>query len=139
MFSRHSSTRAWNVTYVQKFLDDGVIIPEDPYEARLILHGVQMLNSVEMENKTAPVWRQEHVTSDPVVLARFVYDLTGLEMAADSDWILAAIGMPRVNAHAQSEPKFEDWVLEAMRKIVRPRAWELYAELGYPVTSFLAR
>ena len=137
LFSQRSHTRAWNVDYVHRFLDNGVNIPKDIYENRLVLHGINSLNNIETENKIAPVWRQEDLTSDAVVLARFVYDLTGIEIAADSDWIRAAIGMPRVNAHAQSPAKFEDWVLEAMRKIVRPRAWELYAELGYPTPSFV--
>jgi hypothetical protein len=39
--------------------------------------------------------------------------------------------------HARPSPKFDGWVIEAIRQIVTPRAWELYAGFGYPVPSFI--
>ena len=38
---------------------------------------------------------------------------------------------------ARPSPKFDDGVVEASRRIVMLRAWELYAGLGYPVPSFI--
>ena len=62
-------------------------------------------------------------------------------ISIDLSWASAAVGTPRVEQHASSNPTraerlLDDWQIDALRKIVSPRAWELYSELGYPLPGF---
>ncbi len=49
LFKSNLHTRAWNVDYVQQFIDQGVVLPVDNYENRLTLHAISMLNSIVTE------------------------------------------------------------------------------------------
>lgn len=141
LFKANLHTRAWNVDYVQQFIEQGVTLPVDNYENRLTLHGISMLNSIVTEQATARVWRCEDLTTKADALAEFSSEITGGCIPIDLSWASAAVGSPRVEQHASSNPtraerQLDDWQIDALRKIVSPRAWELYSELGYPLPGF---
>lgn len=142
LFRANLQTRGWNVDHVQHFINRGVVLPVDNYETRLTLHGIWMLNSIIGEHPVAKVWRCEDLTTKANVLAEFATYITGGAVPIDLSWASAAVGSPRVEQHVSTDrragyPLFDDWQIEALRKIVEPKAWELYSELGYPLPDFL--
>ncbi|HWY72868.1 MAG TPA: hypothetical protein VNW98_04440 [Burkholderiaceae bacterium] len=142
LFKSNLHTRAWNVDYVQRFIDQGIALPVDSYENRLTLHGISMLNSIVTEQATARVWRCEDLTTQPEALAEFVSEITGGSVSVDPGWAQATVALPAVFQHAKSDQPLadrrpQDWQVDAIRKIVLPKAWNLYSQLGYVVPDFL--
>lgn len=142
LFKSNLHTRAWNVDYVQQFIDHGVILPVDNYENRLTLHGISMLNSIVTEQATARVWRCEDLTTQPETLAEFVSEITGGSVSVDPGWARVTVALPAVFQHAKGgqaprDRQPPDWQIDAIRKIVSPQAWDLYAQLGYVAPDFL--
>ena len=142
LFQSNLHTRAWNVDYVERFIDQGVALPVDNYESRLTLHGVSMLNSIVTEQATARVWRCEDLTTRAEVLAEFVTEIAGSSVRVDPNWAQATVALPAVFQHAtdghlSQDRRPPDWQIDAIRKIVSPRAWDLYSQLGYAAPDFL--
>lgn len=139
LFQMSPVTNAWNVDYVQTFIDQGVCLPQDNINNRLFLHGVNMLNSIIQEEPIAPIWRAEDLTSNAAMLARFVEELTRGHVYAQLEWAERAIYRPATNRHSGSNVAahlFEPWQIDAIRKIVKPRAWRIYETLGYKTPEF---
>ncbi len=131
---------AWNVDYVQTFIDQRVRLPQDNVINRLFLHGVNMLNSIIQEEPLAPVWRSEDITTNPGMLARFINELTRGHVEVEPEWAKRATRRPPTNRHRNQEgPQltFQDWQIEAISKIVEPRAWQIYERLGYAMPDFI--
>ena len=61
---------AWEIDYVQKFIDRGVRLPRENMANLLFLHGVNMLNNIIKEEAVAPIWRCEDITRDSAALIR---------------------------------------------------------------------
>jgi len=141
-FERSSLLKStWNVDYVQKFIDRGVHLPQDNIDNRLFLHGVNMLNSIIQEEEVAPVWRCEDLTTNSVILFRFVEELTRGRVEVERDWAERAVSRPPTNRHRNpnmSARQFEPWQIEAICKIVEARAWRIYERLGYETPNFVA-
>ena len=142
LFKANLHTRAWNVDYVQRFIDQGVVLPVDSYENRLTLHGISMLNSIVSEQAAARVWRCEDLTTQAETLAAFATEIAGGAVWVDPGWAQAAISLPGVHQHAEGDRaapdrRPQDWQIDAIRKIVSPQAWDQYAQLGYVTPDFL--
>jgi hypothetical protein len=142
LFKSNLESGTWNVDHVQHFINQGVVLPADNYENRVTLHGIWMLNSIIGEHPVARVWRCEDLTTRADVLVEFATYITGGSVPIDLSWASGAVGSPRIDQHASSDHEaayrqFDDWQIEALRKIVEPRAWQLYSELGYPLPEFL--
>ena len=139
LFQKSSTKGAWNVDYVQAFIDRGVRLPRDNVDNRLFLHGVNMLNSIIQEEPVAPMWRSEDLTTNAVMLARFVEELTRGRVQVESAWAERAVHRPATNRHSGANVaahRFEPWQMDAIKKIVEPRAWEIYERLGYKTPDF---
>jgi len=131
---------AWHVDYVQKFIEEGVRLPQDNVVNRLFLHGVNMLNNIILEEPVAPLWRSEELTSSAVALARFVEELTRGNVSVERDWAERVVNRPPSNRHRQPSvdaAQFEPWQMEAIKKIVTPQAWRIYERLGYATPDFI--
>jgi hypothetical protein len=140
LFQNWPVKSTWNVDYVQKFIDQNVRLPQDNVINRLFLHGVNMLNSIIHEEPLAPVWRSEDLTTNPVMLARFVEELTRSRVEIEPEWAERATRRPATNPHRRQpalQPPFEDWQIEAISKIVEPQAWQIYDRLGYKTPDFI--
>jgi hypothetical protein len=130
----------WNVDYVQRFIDEGIQLPQDNIDNRLFLHGVNMLNTVIQEEPVAPIWRFEDLTTSPKAFARFVEELMRGRVEVELEWAERAVRRPTSNPHrgTNAAPRpFEPWQMEAIRKVVEPRAWEIYERLGYKTPDFV--
>jgi hypothetical protein len=141
LFETFPLKTAWNVGYVQEFIDQGVRLPQDTILNRLFLHGVNMLNRIMLEKPVAPIWRSEDLTSDPAMLARFVEELTRGKVRVEPEWAENAIRKRPSNRHfGPNAParEFELWQIDALNKIVEPQAWRIYESLGYKVPDFVA-
>ncbi len=126
--------------YVQQFVDTGVRLPEDNILNRLVLHGVNMLNSVIQEDTVASIWRSEDLTGDPAKLTEFIEELTGGNVEVEAEWAGRAVRRPRSNVHgasADAPRPFEPWQMEAIKRVVDPAAWSIYERLGYSRPDFV--
>ena len=133
--------RAWEIDYVQNFIDRGVRLPRDNIRNRLFLHGVNMLNNITKEEAVAPIWRCEDITSDLLAaLTRFVEELTRGHIQVEAEWAERAVRRPPTNSHckAGAQREFEAWQIEAINRIVKPQAWWIYERLGYKTPEFAA-
>ena len=140
LFEELRFKNSWNVDYVQHFIDEGVRIPEDNIDNRLVLHGINMLNSVLQEDPVAPIWRSEDLTSDSRKLAEFISDLTRGKLRVEIGWAERAVKRPASNIHRRPHDavyQFEPWQKEAIKKIVDPAAWAIYERLGYKTPDFI--
>lgn len=131
---------AWEIDYVENFIDRGVRLPQDNIGNRLFLHGVNMLNNIIKEETVASIWRCEDITSDSAALTRFVEELTRGHVQVEPEWAERAVCRPPTNSHckANAQREFEAWQIEAIKKIVKPQAWWIYEKLGYNTPEFAA-
>ena len=140
LFENWPVKSAWNVDYVQKFLDQGLRMPEDNVINRLFLHGANMLNSVIQEEPVAPIWRTEDLTGNAAMLSRFIEELTRGRVQVERGWAERIVVRPASNRHSApdaSPRQFAAWQVDAINKIVEPRAWDIYEKLGYRTPDFV--
>jgi len=140
LFERSLRKEAWNVDYVQSFIDKGVRLPQESIDNRLFLHGVNMINNIIQEEPVAPIWRAEDLTTNAALLAQFVRELTRGHVEVEPEWAERAVRRPPSNRHSKpgaAPRQFEPWQIEAFNKIVEPRAWCLYEKLGYATPDFI--
>ena len=139
LYQDFEGVRAWNVEYVDAVLDRTsiVVAPED-YQSRLFVHAANMLNAVLEEREVGKLYRCEDLTSNTNVLGEFVEEITRGKVSPASDWLQSAIQTKKVNVHAASRPRREldDWQMDVVRKVVNPRAWDIYESLGYARPEF---
>ena len=140
LYGNNSWTGHWDIEYVYKFIRQGVRLPADTYENRLVLHAIANLNCIIAEHAAAQVWRTEDLTADGEKLGAFIDHITRGAVRPDTAWTSNAVARPKLTSHTSRRPSdeaFEDWQIDAIRRIVHPRAWDLYAELGYTRPAFL--
>jgi hypothetical protein len=127
------------ISLVLRFVTKGCPYPSDTYENRLILHYINCLNSVEEERALAPLWRQEDLTTKPEKLRDFTAQITNGVVDPDLEWATRAVAIKRAAPHTSAEAprQFADWEIEAIRHIVTPRSWDIYAEAGYATPDFI--
>jgi len=131
--------RAWNVDYVDAILArTNIVAPPGDYQSRLFVHAVNMLNAILEEREVGKIYRAEDLTSNAGVLGEFVEEITRGKVSPASDWLQSAIQTKKVNVHAARRPRheFDDWQVDVIRKVVDPRAWEVYESLGYARPEF---
>jgi hypothetical protein len=135
LFERFQPHHAWDLDYTDAVVARaGVRLPSRDYRCRFFVHAVNMLNAILEEIEVGKVFRAEDLTYHAQTLGEFVEEITRGKVSPSPDWLRAAIATPKINAHRwhQDLPEFEEWQAEAIRKVVDPRAWDLYEELGYP-------
>jgi hypothetical protein len=112
----------------------GYDVAKLPYQTKLRIHAANMLNAIVEEVNVGPVFRIEDVGSNAQSLAHLVDFISGGEIIATSGWLDLALRLPRVNSHAaRLTSQITEQDLDFVRKIVRPEAWALYRDLGYPM------
>ena len=132
--------RAWNVDYLAGVIARAqVSLPEDTYENRLFVHAVNMLNAVLEEREVGSIYRCEDLTSSGDALGGFVEEITRGKVSPSGEWLESAVQFQRVNVHAGGgRLDLNEWQAEVMRKVVDPRAWEVYESLGYLRPDFIS-
>jgi hypothetical protein len=139
LYQDFDGLHAWNVDYVDAILARAniVVAPQD-YKSRLFVHAANMLNAVLEEREVGKIYRAEDLTSNSNVLGGFVEEITRGKVSPSSGWLESAIETKKVNIHAGSRPRraFDDWQIDVIRKVVDPRAWEIYESLGYARPEF---
>jgi hypothetical protein len=112
----------------------GVTLPANNYRCRFFVHAANMLNAILEEREVGRVYRSEDLTQRAETLGDFVEEITRGAVSPSADWLRSAIQTPPMNRHAERhrDPEFADWQVDIIRRVVDPRAWELYEGLGYP-------
>lgn len=139
LFDQYVDLQSWEIGYIDEVIARcGVVLPGNEYVNRLFVHGVNMLNAVLEERECGRIFRAEDLTSDAEVLSQFIDEITRGKVRAEPEWVQAAVNSKRLNAHADavSGRQLEDWQVDVVRKVVDPRAWEIYSELGYTTPEF---
>lgn len=140
LFDKWPVKSAWDVGYVQQFIDQGVLLPEDNLVNRLFLHGANMLNNIIHEEPIAPIWRAEDLTGNAALLSRFIEELTRGYVPVEREWAKRMVHRPATNRHNSPEGglrQWDTWQIDAINKVVEPRAWEIYEKLGYKKPDFV--
>ncbi len=140
LFRQHGEREEHDLAYIDPLISTtGVTLPSDAYRYRFFVHAANMLNAIVEEIGVGKIYRAEDLTSSPETLEDFVDEITRGRVIPAADWLRAAVGTSRVNAHARRECRmeFEDWQIDVIRKVVAPRAWELYQDFGYATPEFI--
>jgi len=118
----------------------GIAVEPGDCQSRLFIHAANMLNAVLDEGEAGKIYRCEDLTTNSQVLGEFVEEITRGKVSPASDWLECAIHSKKVNVHAGIHPRREldEWQMDVIRKVVDPRAWELYESLGYTRPEFVA-
>lgn len=129
----------WGLDYIADLAQaHGLTFPSQELRPRMFVHAANMLNAILEEREVGPIFRAGDITSDPEALAQFITTLTAGTISLDRDWLCRAVGQPGINRHNEGGgSEWTAWEMDVLRKIVRPAAWDAYAELGYPRPSFL--
>jgi hypothetical protein len=134
LFAMYQKFQLWRIDYLEEVISAArITLPDDTYACRLFVHGVNMLNAIVDEQEVGRVYRAEDLTRRTDILGDFVEEITLGSVAPTAAWLRSSIDIPPVNRHARPvrEP-FRDWQIDVIHKVVNPRSWEKYAELGYP-------
>ena len=132
--------QVFDLNYIDAVLDrTGIAVEPGDYQSRLFVHAANMLNAVLEEGEVGKIYRSEDLTSDRDVLGEFVEEITRGKVSPDSPWLNSALDTNKVNVHAGRYPRREldDWQIEVIRRVVDPRAWDIYESLGYARPEFV--
>ncbi len=140
LFEQAHQFGSWDVDYLNEDVIPKLNLPDHSYLTRLFVHGANCLNGIIYEQKLGPVFTSEALTSQPEALCNFVRYITHEKVESDIDWAIACIKKGKLNVHindTQAEQPFLPWQIEVLREVVRPEAWKLYENLGYPKPDFI--
>jgi hypothetical protein len=139
LYQDFEGLRVWNVDYLDAILARiGIAVEAGDYQSRLFVHAANMLNAILDEREVGKIYRSEDLTSNSQVLGEFIEEITRGKVSPSSDWLESAIRTKKVNVHSARHPQreFDEWQIDVMRKVVDPRAWEVYESLGYARPDF---
>lgn len=124
--------------YIEPIIESaGVDLPDDDFDRTLFVHVANLLNSVVEEDGIGPFYKAEEVTSDPNVFGGLVAYVSGGRIKPELAWAESALRIPRINIHRNKIGDLSEWQEDVLRKVVSPRAWELYEAIGYERPSFV--
>lgn len=139
LFKQYGETERWDLAYLDPVIErTKVTLPSKAYRWRFFVHAANLLNAIGEEIELGKVYRMEDLTRNTDTLGDLVEEITRGKVRPGADWLRAAIGTPKINAHAAGieEEELDDWQVDVIRKVVSPRSWELYQRLGYPAVEF---
>jgi hypothetical protein len=141
LYDDFQECRVLDTGYVDGILSrTGITVPPEDYRSRVFVHAANMLNAILDEGEVGKIYRCEDLTTNCQVLGKFVEEITRGKVSPDSAWLESAIHTKKVNVHAgqHARRELDDWQIDVVRKVVDPRAWELYESLGYARPEFAA-
>lgn len=100
------------------------------YADRQLVHSINALNNIIVEQTAGPVFRMEDITSDPEVLRDFIQTIALVSI--ELGWAQAAVLRGPTNMHAPTTLTMDNRTLELIAQLVKPEARRAYSALGYP-------
>jgi len=77
LFKKFEKFRSYDVNYVKKIIKNKKIsMPQNNYENKLFIHGVNMLNAIKDEVNVGKVFKSEDLTSDTSSLKSFIDEIS---------------------------------------------------------------
>jgi hypothetical protein len=140
LFHRYKDQRVYDVPYIDDLIDSlDLPVSKDDYDRKLYLHGIFMLNTIIHEMNVGPVFKCEDLTSNPRSLEELVRAVAGTDIKFVDGWAERTVTAPRRNAHGggRSDILSDPWLREMIIRVVKPEAWSLYEQFGYPRPSFV--
>jgi hypothetical protein len=141
LYQEFEGLQVWDIHYLDGILSrTGIVLAPGDYPSRLFVHAANMLNAILDEREVGKIYRSEDLTSNGQALGEFVEEITRGKVSPASAWLEDIIQTGKVNSHAGRNPRREldDWQIDVIRKVVDPRAWEMYEALGYTRPDFAA-
>jgi len=133
LFERENYAQWGDLKYVDPLIAAAGIDPHALTSAqRHFFHGANMLNAIIDERAVGPIFRMEDVTRDHERFLDLFRHLTADRVPFSADWGRAAISAGGVNRHRSSQIEFGPFEQKIINSVVKPEAWDLYRELGYP-------
>ncbi len=145
LFHRWKQYQPWDISHVDAIIEQrGVRLPNpSAYTDRFVVHAARMLDTIVDDSAVGRIYRAEDITSSSSELGELVAELTRERVAPDQHWLQAAVSRKPEATHAHSSwgdasaGELLDWQVDVIRRVVSPKAWEAYAELGYQKPAFL--
>lgn len=135
-----SNYKGWNIRYVYKiiFKKKLKLIEKTPKSLSFI-HFANLLNAIiEEKQLNCPIFQMEKFTKESAYLGKIFDCISNGKIKVSPTWVNEVIQFKKSNSHLQQQKsELDSWQMEVVRKIVEPKAWELYADLGYPIPSFI--
>ena len=131
----------WKIDYVDALIEQhNLRLPGPEFDHKLFIHGVNMLNAILDERAVGNIYRTEDLTRDPVVLRRFVSEMTRDQVEITDAWLSRELHRKRINGHGGIERRepWSAWQIDVIRKVVQPQTWVLYEQLGYERPAFVS-
>jgi len=141
LFHQFDRRELWDIAYVNEIISrTGIMLPSDAYYWRFFVHAANMLNAILEEIEVGKVYRTEDLTRSAEALGDFIDEITRGKVNPSAEWLRLAVLTPIFNVHAErrNRTELDDWQVDVLRKVVHPRAWELYQELGYADVGFVS-
>ena len=137
-FHERQKYNFWNIDYIDDVIKNkGVTLPNDDYEHKLFVHGVNMLNAITQEENVGKIFRSEDLTTNPSILGELIEEISRGKVTTENELLSKMIKIDRINRHATKEFEFDDWQIDVIKKVVDEKAWKLYLGLGYDKPNFL--
>lgn len=140
LFREAEGFEPWNLEGMDCVMSGrGLTLDLNDYRSKFFVHAANMLNAILEEWDVGQIYRSEDLTQDPEVLGDFVERITGGKVSPGTEWLQSAIEAEPINVHAGKYPHelLDEWQSDVIRKVVDPRSWEVYEELGYPRPEFV--
>jgi hypothetical protein len=140
LLGQNDGYQGWDLDYLDPVIERaGVRLPSEDYACRFVVHAANMLNAIAEEIEVGKVYRSEDLTRDAGVLGDLLDEITRGKVRPGADWLSGAIATPQMNGHGDRgrRTELEDWEMDVLRRVVSPKAWDLYQRFGYSAPDFL--
>jgi hypothetical protein len=136
LFKRENYAQWGDLKYVDPLIAAAGIDPQSVTTAqRHFFHGANMLNAIIDERAVGPIFRMEDVTRNHESFLDLFRHLTADRVPFSADWGRAAVSAGGINGHRSTQIEFGPFERKIIDSVVKPEAWHLYRELGYPAAE----
>lgn len=138
LFQKFVKFKSYNINYVKKIIKDKKIsIPDNNYENKLFIHGVNMLNTIKDEVNLGKIFKMEDLVSDTSSLKSLIHEISKEKLTIDDELLSKMISKKSVNPHKANEIEFSTWQISVIKNVVDEKSWDLYSKFGYKKPDFI--
>ncbi len=138
LFKKFEKFRSYDINYVKKIIKNKKIsMPQNNYENKLFIHGVNMLNAIKDEVNVGEVFKSEDLTSDTSSLKSLIDEISRGKLSTDDDLLHKMIQTEPINPHKKNEIEFSEWQISVIKNVVDEESWDLYSKFGYKKPDFI--
>lgn len=138
LFKKFEKFRSYDINYVKKIIKNKKIsMPQNNYENKLFIHGVNMLNTIKDEVNLGKIFKMEDLASDTSSLKSLIHEISKEKLTIDDELLSKMISKKSVNPHKANEIEFSTWQISVIKNVVDEKSWDLYSKFGYKKPDFI--